>query len=264
MYEHPPSLTSADLAEIAAATRGKGRDGDDRVLFRSTADSTNTWARAEIGRRRLPFICIADHQTNGRGRHGRAWQDEPAASALMSVVVEAPPIESRSVAPLIAGEAVVRAVEEVCPGLRISLKWPNDLLIQNRKVGGLLVEAVSGDDGVVLILGIGINVHQNSFEPGMRVEPTSLGLSSGLPVNRPALIARICSEVLDAFNAPESWPDRITTYLERMHNLGGRATLSTGSSDVTGTIRGVADDGALLLETEKGLETFHAGDVSSQ
>jgi len=145
----------------------------------STNDQGRAWAMASIGRSAL---VTASHQTAGRGRRGAAWSDQAGRSALMTYVVESPlPSAQAWKLSFVASLAAQRACSSVS-GAHVAIKWPNDLVFDGRKLGGVLIEAVPlpGNRWAAL-LGIGINIGTPSPESskGFALPATSLGEISG-------------------------------------------------------------------------------------
>jgi BirA family biotin operon repressor/biotin-[acetyl-CoA-carboxylase] ligase len=144
-------------------------------------------------------IAVAEVQTEGRGRLGRAWEAPAGTSVLVSVLllpaVEAPRLPELS---LVAGGAVAQAIAEVT-GLEPAIKFPNDILVRSRKVAGILAESSEGR----VVLGIGVNVNQTleQLPTGAKTEPTSLRLELGGPVSRARLLAAILLQLERAYDA---------------------------------------------------------------
>lgn len=150
-----------------------------------------SWAREQVERGLAGpgAAFLADAQTAGRGRHGRTWLSPRGKGVYLTVV-----LPGRLAAPsltLVGAVAVADAAEEVC-GIEARIKWPNDLLWEGRKWGGLLAESVSGTHGPVL-LGIGVNVNQDpaDFPPDLVGAATSLALAAGRPVGSGAFLAAL-------------------------------------------------------------------------
>ena len=144
-------------------------------------------------------IAVAEAQTEGRGRLGRAWEAPPGTSVLVSILllptVEAPRLPELS---LVAGGAVALAIAEVT-GLDPAIKFPNDILVRSRKVAGILAESSDGR----VVLGIGVNVNQtlDQLPTDAETEPTSLRLELGGPVSRARLLAAILLQLEHAYDA---------------------------------------------------------------
>jgi BirA family biotin operon repressor/biotin-[acetyl-CoA-carboxylase] ligase len=139
---------------------------------------------------------VADHQTEGRGRLGRDWIDEPGSSVLMSVCLR-PRVDPARLPELtvVAASAVAEAITSET-GLETAVKHPNDVLVDGRKVAGILAEASEGR----VVLGIGVNVSQASFPPDTRLPASSLALETGLDVDRARLTAAILNRLAPAID----------------------------------------------------------------
>ncbi|MFQ5520748.1 MAG: biotin--[acetyl-CoA-carboxylase] ligase [Candidatus Methylomirabilia bacterium] len=194
-------------------------------------------------------VVVADHQTEGRGRQGRAWVDQPGANLLVSVLLR-PKIPMARV-PQLSLLAAVATQEALTASshLEIRVRWPNDLEVHRRKVAGILAEASSDGRATVVMIGLGINVNQTEF-PDLPRRATSLALEAGRMFDREALLEGL----LDALNR---WYTRYLrqgfvpvreAWLQSAHGLGGRIT----QGSVTGTAEGLDSDGALLVRTSAG------------
>lgn len=165
----------------------------DVVRFIRSTKSTNDDAMA------LPFgpsgeiaVIVADEQTSGRGTRGRPWSSPPKTSLSMTLVrpfVGSP----SSVLPLLVGLGLARGMEEVVPGFSTQLKWPNDLLLGGKKVGGILCEAREGR----LVIGVGVNVNQaiDDFPESLRETASSLSIQAGHPVPRGSLLLAVIPRI---------------------------------------------------------------------
>lgn len=144
-------------------------------------------------------VAVAEEQTDGRGRLGRSWEAPPGTSVLVSVLL-LPAMEPARLPELslVAGGAVAEAILEVT-GIEPMLRFPNDVLIEGRKVAGILAESSEGR----VVLGIGINANQTreQLPADARTEPTSLRLELGEPVNRVQLLAAILLQLERAYDA---------------------------------------------------------------
>src|SRR5580698_2793695 len=155
-----------------------------------TIDSTNTHA-FEQARQGAPHgsFYVADEQTAGRGRSDHSWQSNAGEGLYLSVLLR-PDLPMAEVIwlPLLAGLAAHNAIREVT-ALTADLRWPNDLLIENRKAGGILVEAqAESGRATAAVIGIGINLHQQRFPAGLSTPATSLDLETGRATSRQQLL----------------------------------------------------------------------------
>ena len=217
------------------------------------------------------LACLAEYQTHGRGRRGRRWLMPPAAGICLSVAwqFERPPIALSAMGPA-AGLAVRRALVDLGFDLT-GLKWPNDLIWQDAKLGGVLVELKAEGHGPThVVIGVGIN---DRLSPGL-VEaivetggqpPTDLAAMAG--EQRPgrnrvagAIIGRLV-ELLAA--SARHGVDRMCRDWPEADVLAGREVrVLLGDRELAGVARGIAADGALLVETGDGVRRLTAGDVS--
>ena len=220
------------------------RLGRPRVHLRRT-ESTNTIAR-ELASRGAPHgtLVTADQQTAGRGRQGRAWTTPSGTALLCSWVVRDP-------APLLSLAAGV-AVAELC-GERALLKWPNDVLVDGRKVSGILVEGRPQERWAVLGIGINVAVKMEQLPEELRDRAGTLGLS---PVDLPQTLERL-RELLERWlGAPAAQVLAGVRARDALH--GQRVSWDTGS----GTAAGIDEAGRLLVSLSDGSAVaLDAGEV---
>ena len=163
------------------------------------AESTDSTQRMLAEDASEGAIAVAEVQTEGRGRLGRAWEAPAGTSVLVSVLL-LPAVEASRLPELslVAGGAVAQAIAEVT-GLEPAIKFPNDILVRSRKVAGILAESSEGR----VVLGIGVNVNQTleQLPTDAETEPTSLRLELGAPVSRARLLAAILLQLERAYDA---------------------------------------------------------------
>ena len=234
-----------------------------------TVTSTNTlaWMWAAEG---APegAVVLAEHQSAGRGRLGRVWADQRGLNLLCSVVLHPtlPPTDLGLVT-LAAGVAVAEALDAFTQPVTPSIKWPNDVLLEGRKCGGILLESALQPGRTTLILGIGLNVNQTAFPPDLSDRATSLLLTTGRHVARAPLLAALLERLEARYDAlQEGRADAVrTAYLERLAGLGEAVTFrfAEQTAVVHGTVEGITETGALRLRTPNGVQTFLAGEITS-
>jgi BirA family biotin operon repressor/biotin-[acetyl-CoA-carboxylase] ligase len=234
----------------------------------SEVGSTNDVARAlaEEGAAHGEVV-IAESQTAGRGRRGRAWISPPGRNIYLSVILrpDLPPVRAPELT-LLSSVALCQAVRHA--GVPADIKWPNDLMVHGRKVAGVLTEMAAEVDQVQwVVLGVGINVNARAedFPPELRGSATSLCLERGQPVPR----ALLASAVLGAL---EEWLDRHAAegfgpvraaWKEMSETLGREVRVRSPGHDVEGVAEDVDEIGALIVRTRAGRERVLAGDVES-
>lgn len=225
--------------------------------------STNDVAR-ERARKGAPegTVVLADAQTRGRGRRGRSWHAAPGRSLILSMVLRPRAVDAESVLSLRLGLAAARAIEMVAP-LAVGVKWPNDLVVDGRKVGGMLCEGVvEGGRVAFVVAGTGINVRQadDEWPEPLAGRASSLSARAGRPIDRAVLAGRVIGEWLQAIARPADRlaPDELAE-LGRRDVLRGRAVTVDGRP--AGVVRGVEPDGALRLDEDGTPRTVVAGTI---
>jgi BirA family biotin operon repressor/biotin-[acetyl-CoA-carboxylase] ligase len=232
-----------------------------------TIDSTNTYARS-LDRNSAPHgsVVIADEQTSGRGRLQREWIAKKGMNLLFSVVLY-PEFHTEKIAllPLIGSLAVADAVDAVT-GLSTTCKWPNDVLIDQKKVCGMLLESTSGSGGIEkVILGIGINVNQTDFPEGLLHKATSLRNECGKEIDRATLLASVLEELENRYEQLSHFPSGqlLNDWKLKALLFGKKITVLESEFSYTATAVDVAEDGGLIIQTEDGeKKKILAGDVS--
>ena len=237
----------------------------DVALF-STLDSTNAEAlrRLELGAH-APFAVVAEQQTAGRGRRGRAWARPFGENIYFSLVLKIEQgIKQLAGLSLVVGLAVASTLRVM--GVKgVGLKWPNDVLASGRKIAGVLLE-LSGDlaDVCHVVIGIGINANMlHSAEPIDQLW-TSVSLEAGTLVDRNVLLERLQVQ-LDGYLATHLAQGFSALRDEWEQNdlwRGRLVELSSGDSKVSGVARGVDSTGALMLLVDGELKSFSGGELS--
>lgn len=237
------------------ATRHLGRSAS----FRADTPSTMTDAEAALrGGAPHGHLLLADHQTLGRGRQGRAWADAPGQNLLLSFVWRAGDAASWPLALFGVAVGVAEMLEGF--GLTARLKWPNDVRLGGRKTGGMIAHASGG----ALVVGLGLNVNQTNFGDGLAPIATSMAVEAGHAFDRADVLAALLNAMeprLETMLSPD--PSAVmAAYRARVDGLGEPVALDAGGQVLTGTFEAVADDGALVLRLPDGTHrACYAGDV---
>lgn len=261
--ENMPDIVTPEFL----ARRLKGSLFAKRIHHFFKIDSTNRVAM-ELGERGEAegAVVLAEEQTAGRGRAGRTWHSERGAGIYMTLLLRPrlAPVE----APLLTMMAgvVAHAAIEAQTGLRVDLKWPNDLLIGGKKVGGILTE-MHAEPSLVrfVIVGLGINVNQVKFPGELGSTATSLRAASGVPQLRAELLVRLLREFETDYNQfLREGGQRVTERFARVSSYanGKRVQVSSGTGWYAGTTAGLSPEGLLRVTREDGQTvTVIAGDV---
>lgn len=232
-----------------------------------TVGSTNAVA-LELAEKDAPHgtVVVAHRQTKGRGRLGRTWVS-PSGNIYMSIILK-PPL-SPADAPLLtmtASVACARALRETT-GLLVGIKWPNDLMVLERKLGGILTEVKSrGSELVFAVIGIGVNLNSDieEFPPDIKEIATSVRTETGQKYSRNLVISRILDET-------EFWYDRfmkvgreglLDEWRHLTFTLGKKVIVVAGEEMITGVARDIDKEGRLIVElVSGGSRKISAGDV---
>lgn len=267
-------MTTGDDHRDPAATAAIERllhGGDCRSALHVTeTDSTNTSAMAELGRGdvkpgQLPRLYLADRQTAGRGRRGNRWlSDEGTLTFSLAVPLPSAAEDRWEILSLAAGIGVATAIEFDFAPVRPRLKWPNDIYLDGRKVGGILCETRQGVPGVAIV-GIGINVAAApdlADQPGA-VATTCLAAVVGRPLGRYDILESVVSGVLRSLRRiPRSTDALIDAFRDRCWLTDREVAVKIGRDPVRGRCLGITPDGHLLIATESGTVTCRSGEVS--
>ena len=272
-------MSRFDISSIEAGlnTYIVGKSGNNE--FWDEIVSTNDRA-IELAREGAPegVIVIARQQSAGRGRQGRSWVSPKDAGIFVSVVLR--PVIDMSSLPLLSfagGVAAAQAIESVA-GLRIGLKWVNDLVYEGKKLGGILAEVPGSEqpakhskDGWMLppavIIGFGINLCMptDNLPEELKERVVSLDEINGSPVNANHLASELCNFFEEQYNNLRYNAGEIVLndWKSWSVTLGKRVKASCGNEKWEGTAIGITESGALLLQTDDGKEQIlHAGELS--
>ncbi|RJR44945.1 MAG: biotin--[acetyl-CoA-carboxylase] ligase [Deltaproteobacteria bacterium] len=218
--------------------------------------STNDLAK-ELGSKDAPegSLVVAEHQTRGRGRLGREWDSPPGAGLYVSLLLRPllPPTEMPQIT-LATAVAVVRALSRTT-GLAPGIKWPNDLLLDGKKLGGILTEMETESDRIRhLVVGLGLNINNREFPEPLDLTATSLALSTGSSCSRREILQAWLEEIEALYDLFLHQGFEVILDEWRSHNvtLGQLVTVRQGPRVISGLALDVAGDGALLLRQGTG------------
>ena len=250
----PPDPLVRSVLDGPSAVRG--------FEWHAEVTSTNVLA-AEAAERGEPgvYVVAADVQTAGRGRQGRSWSAPPGTSLMCSWMWRPPAGADRRVVPLAVGVALAQVTAAHCPGVEVTLKWPNDLLLDGRKAAGILIEAPAPD---VIVVGTGMNVDWRSVERPAELEgTTSLAEAVGAPIDRWRVFAGLVGVLTRRLEqVVDDAPGLLADYRAYCSTLGRRVRVTmVGRPAVEGQAVDLDAAGALVVATSSGRQTIHAGDV---
>ena len=260
----PVSPLNAALIEAACAGQLVGR----KVVYKPQVGSTNCHAR-RLATQGYPAgtVVTTDAQLGGRGRFGRVWHMRPSASIACSVILRpslAPPDLAR------LGMAAAIAAVDTCRAcnVQVQVKWPNDIVLGEQKLGGVLSEsALRGTDVRYVIVGIGLNVNDDfRDQPHLQASATSIQLATGRNADRSAVLVRLLRE-LDTWTAESRDPQTVlSAWAARCATVGRSVTVHdahSGHQIATGLAIRLEADGALIVRQGRGhVRRFGYAEVS--
>nr|PZN03475.1 MAG: biotin--[acetyl-CoA-carboxylase] ligase [Bacillota bacterium] len=238
-----------------------------KIYHYTSIGSTNDEAKklAQMGAPHGTLV-IAEEQTGGRGRLGRKWVSPPGQGIWLSIILR-PSLEP-SEAPRITMACAVAAAKAIRQevGVNCLIKWPNDLLIDGKKVAGILTEMSADMDKIhYVVTGIGMNVNNAEFPPDIEKTATSLKLASGEEVERLKILTQFLSQFEEIYRSLEGgkFEAILGEWRQLSCNLGKRVRIIGRNFELEGTALDVDGDGALLIKTDEGqVERVLSGDVS--
>jgi len=211
-------------------------------------------------------LVVADEQTGGRGRRGRAWDSKKGVSIYMSLVLK-PEIDpnNASMLTLITAMAVAGGIEKTT-GLECKIKWPNDIVVHGKKVCGILTEMSTQMDYInYIVIGIGINVQNESFPEEIGEVATSLWIESGKKQKRAAIIEAVWEEFekyYDIYLKTEDMQGLVGEYDQKLANMNKQVRVLDPKDPYEGTARGITPKGELIVDTWEARKLVSSGEVS--
>lgn len=239
-----------------------------KLILLEETGSTNNWLAKRLDEPDIDkLIVAAESQTGGRGRFGRSWFSPPGVNLAFSLAWRTPePFKFLSLVTMTAGIALAEAVADVTDAAP-RLKYPNDLILNHKKAGGILSEFKKTETGSYVVIGVGVNVNtkEESFPDEIKDTATSILSACGKAVSREALLAIF-------LNMFEKWISTLTTkgagpVLERFHQfsipfIGKGVTVTIEGETVKGSVIGLNDSGELMIETSPGvIKTVNSGEA---
>jgi BirA family biotin operon repressor/biotin-[acetyl-CoA-carboxylase] ligase len=253
------------IAEIKSRLRGDvGRE----IFFYETIGSTNIVASEIAAKTAEGAVVLADTQSKGKGRLGRGWVSPPGVNIYMSIILR-PDIRPRdaTLITIMSSVACANALRKVT-GLNVTIKWPNDLIIQKKKLCGILTELKTDRNKIIFaVAGIGINVNAdiNEFPEDVKYIATSLKNETGIVYSRTEIVAEILNEI-DRWYKTLKVMDRdalLSEWKRLSSTLGREVMVVTGQGTITGLALDLDSEGMLMIKLSSGgVKRISSGDVT--
>lgn len=216
-------------------------------------------------------LVLAEHQTAGRGRMGRVWEDDEGRNLMFTLILR-PALrpDQLGLIMLATSVAVAESLTDILPGADVHIKWPNDVLVNGRKCCGMLMESSTvgarSERAEAAVIGVGLNVNQDGFPGSFGHRATSVALEAGRLIDRTPLLASVLNRFEQHYDelVADDGKSLRQRYERMLQSLGERVEVfAAGTAEpTTGVVRGISETGALLLETESGLRSVVSGEVS--
>lgn len=236
------------------------------IYFFEDLSSTNEYAKTIANDVKEGAIVLCNNQTNGKGRLDRAWRGSKGKNVYLSLILK-PDIELINVwqITLLSGIALCNTLSEITES-KSYIKWPNDIILNDKKVSGILTEVNAQIDKVgYIILGIGINVNEDNFNDEILKKATSLFLETKKQIDRKKVVALFLSKfeyIYTSYLKEKDFKSFLKEYKKMCINMGRDVKIFTNGKEIIGRILDISDFGHLIVETnDKKIEVV-SGDVS--
>ena len=237
-----------------------------KIYTFQTIDSTKNCAKTMAGVGAPEgVVVIAEEQTSGKGRLGRTWQANAGENLTLSIVLRPKVVtDAMNLLPLYVAIVAADAIE-TSTHLKVECKWPNDLLINKKKVGGVLIEGAIREGQLdYAVVGLGLNVNQLEFPSDLLHKASSLRLEANKEIDRLQLFRDILTTLESSYKTAvaSAFQTVVASWIKRSVMLNKPIAVSQRGNIITGVVKGLSTDGGLILQTNGTLQTFFAGDVT--
>jgi len=253
-------LFSIEEFDIKLDTEFIGRN----FIYYDEVDSTNSELLKDDRIKLHGSVMFAEYQLKGRGRRDRNWISEKEQALTFSILLtEKNSSKKLNFINLAASLAVAQSIENLYQ-LDIQLKWPNDVMIGNKKIAGILIESTSIKEKIDrVVVGIGVNVNQSSFAGKFIIPPTSIRKEFHKTVKRERLMSEILNEFEEIINKINKDREKILdNWRARCKWIGEKIKIVDGETEIFGLFEDINENGYLILKTRDDKRTIYSGDVS--
>ena len=206
------------------------------------------------------LVIITDQQRNGKGRRCNTWISEPGSSLTFSFLIKPKfPFEKIGLLSLLTGVAVVEGISK-STNINCTLKWPNDVILNNKKIGGILIETKKKNNDIYLVIGIGININEQEIPKELQNIASSLKIEKSTSIQREPLLAFILNEFENLYL--HHWNEIISLWQEYCIHENDEVTFHINDQLHCGTFQGITDTGHAMIRINGKTETFTTGMVT--
>jgi len=233
-------------------------------VYTDEVGSTNNTLLTTKEFRKNGTVLLSEFQKNGRGRKDRTWVSTSGQNLTFSILLISN-LSNKSINLLNLGSslALAQTLENLFQ-MRVQLKWPNDVLINNKKISGILLESTSkGNKIEKIVIGIGINVNQASFQGEFNIPPTSVRLEFKQEASRERILSEFLNNFEQIFEASKNKSDKILNdWKSRCDMIGKNIAIVENNEKKFGIFEDIDENGYLLLQNNNKIEKISFGDVS--
>ena len=255
-------MFNLEIFDIKLETEFIGRN----FIYTDEIESTNTELLSNKQQyKKTGTVVLAEKQTSGKGRKGRSWQSARGLNLTFSILLCKDTISEININHLnFAASLAVSAAIENLYQLKTELKWPNDVLVNKKKIAGILTEtSIKGSTIDRIVIGIGINLNQFTFQGDFNIIPTSLKIETGLEIDRENVMAEILNIFEELITDLEIHPKNILKdWRSKCQMIGDKITITEDDKVKSGIFYDIDENGYLLLKRDNEIEKIHFGDVS--
>jgi BirA family biotin operon repressor/biotin-[acetyl-CoA-carboxylase] ligase len=256
-----PDLLDPDRIKSHLKTR---RIGKKVIVYTSTSSTNDVAAEYAKNKNNDGLVVLAEEQTSGRGRSGARWVSAPGKNILCSILLTDCSLDAELL-PLAIAVAVAETIGR-CAKTEAKIKWPNDIIINNKKIAGILIESVKSDRHSTYVIGIGINCHQrkDDFSAELQKTATSIDIETGSGADRISLIKRLLVSVEHWLDVAEKKQQKIIERWQKLSTqLNHRIALVYNRKRYVGNCIGVHPREGLVLQLDTGgIRMFHAAQTT--
>lgn len=255
--------TPLDPDKIKANLKTK-RIGRNVIVYASTASTNDVAAQYARNKNNDGLVVLAEEQIKGRGRSGNKWLAGKSDSVICSILLT----DYATNAELLSLTIAVATAEAIgkCAKAEAKIKWPNDIILNSKKVAGILVESKKTVKHTAYVIGIGINCHQSKqdFPAQLRKSATSIDIETGGQTDRISLIKRLLTSIENSLEIAEQNKKEIIEYWQRLSTqLGQRVSLVYNKKKFAGNCIGIDPENGLILQLDTGgIRMFHAAQTT--
>ena len=207
-------------------------------------------------------LIITDYQIQGRGRRKSKWSAIPGKSLTFSfLLLPKMPLEKLELLPLLTGISIVQGIHSLT-NIQVGLKWPNDIMINQKKMGGILIESRTGKHGLGIVVGIGLNINEseNEIPQELQNQATSLYIYSGEEIDRELILTTILNQFENIYLQP--WHDIVPLWEKYCIHQNDEVTFHNDDKFLRGKFQGITDSGHAQIQLNGKIEIFSSGMVT--